>query len=94
MAFRGEMELTFFWGSSMSQSVQDTKTWFVFLWYNVLKEETELALVAHAFNLSYSGGGDQEDCNSKPAQANSSRKTLHKNRAGGVAEGEGPEFKP
>jgi hypothetical protein len=23
-----------------------------------------------------------------------SRKTLHKNRAGGVAEGEGPEFKP
>jgi hypothetical protein len=50
--------------------------------------------VAHAFNLSYSGGRDQEDCNSKPAQANSSRKTLHKNRAGGVAEGEGPEFKP
>jgi hypothetical protein len=23
-----------------------------------------------------------------------SRKTLHKNRAGGVAQGEGPEFKP
>jgi hypothetical protein len=24
----------------------------------------------------------------------SSQKTLHKNRAGGVAQGEGPEFKP
>jgi hypothetical protein len=35
----------------------------------------------------------------KPAQANSStrpyfEKTLHKNRAGGVVQGEGPEFKP
>jgi hypothetical protein len=34
----------------------------------------------------------------KPAQANSwrdliSKKNLHKNRAGGVAQGEGPEFK-
>jgi hypothetical protein len=42
---------------------------------------------------------DQEDCGSKPAQANSSRdpiskNTQHKNRAGGVAQGEGPEFKP
>jgi hypothetical protein len=30
----------------------------------------------------------------KPSEANSSRKTLHKNRAGGVAQGEGPELKP
>jgi hypothetical protein len=35
----------------------------------------------------------------KPAQANSSarpylEKNLHKNRAGGGAQGEGPEFKP
>jgi hypothetical protein len=27
--------------------------------------------VAHTFNPSYSGGRDQEDCGSKPAQANS-----------------------
>jgi hypothetical protein len=55
--------------------------------------------VAHTYNPSYSGGRDQEDCSSKPAPANSSgdpisRKTLHKNRAGGVGQGEGPEFKP
>jgi hypothetical protein len=29
-------------------------------------------LVAHAYNPSYSGGRDQEDGGSKPAQANSS----------------------
>jgi hypothetical protein len=28
--------------------------------------------VAHACNPRYSGGRDQEDCSSKPAQANSS----------------------
>jgi hypothetical protein len=34
---------------------------------------------------------------SQPGQLvhkNLNRKTLHKNRAGGVAQGEGPEFKP
>jgi hypothetical protein len=31
------------------------------------------ALVAHAYNPSYSGGRDQKDLGSKPAQANSSR---------------------
>jgi hypothetical protein len=56
-------------------------------------------LVAHAYNPSYSGNRDQEDHSSKLAQANSSmrpclRKTLHKNRAGGVAQGGGHEFKP
>jgi hypothetical protein len=54
--------------------------------------------VAHFCNPSYSGGRDQEDRGSKPALANSSRpcleKTLHKKRAGRMAEGEGPEFKP
>jgi hypothetical protein len=55
--------------------------------------------VAHACNLTYSGGRDQEDSGSKPAQANSSldtilKKNLHKSRAGGVTQGEGPEFKP
>jgi hypothetical protein len=57
------------------------------------------ALVAHACNPSYSGGRDQEDNSLKPAQANSSmRPCLEKNpsqkRAGGVAQGVGPEFKP
>jgi hypothetical protein len=28
--------------------------------------------VAHAYNPSYSGGRDQEDCSSKPARADSS----------------------
>jgi hypothetical protein len=58
--------------------------------------------VAHAYNLSYSGGRDQEDQGSKPAGANSSvrpylKKTLHnlkkkKKGAGEVAQGVGPEF--
>jgi hypothetical protein len=54
--------------------------------------------VANACNPSYSGGRNQEDRGSKTAKANSSRdpilKNLHKNRAGEVAQGEGPEFKP
>jgi hypothetical protein len=54
--------------------------------------------VAHAWNPSYSGGSDQEDCGLKPAQGNSSwdpiQKTLHKNRACGVAQDESPKFKP
>jgi hypothetical protein len=36
------------------------------------KKRKESALVAHACNPSYSGGRDQEDLGSKPAQANSS----------------------
>jgi hypothetical protein len=55
------------------------------------------APVTHACIPSYSGGRDQEDCGLKPAQANSScdphlKKTLHKKRAGGVAQGVGPEL--
>jgi hypothetical protein len=57
------------------------------------------ALVTHICNPTYSGGKSQEDRVSKPAQASSSRdpilkKTHHDKRAGGVAQGEGPEFKP
>jgi hypothetical protein len=55
--------------------------------------------VAHSFNPSYSGGRDQEDCSSKPVQANSSRDPILKNPttknwASGMAHGEGLEFKP
>jgi hypothetical protein len=54
--------------------------------------------VAHAYNPSYSRDRDQEDRGSKPAQANSLRDPILKNpsqkRAGGVAPGEGLEFKP
>jgi hypothetical protein len=55
-------------------------------------------LVAHAYNPSYLGGRDQEDCGSKPAEANSSWEPIFKNpsqkRAGGVTQDIGPEFKP
>jgi hypothetical protein len=55
-------------------------------------------LVAHTCNPSYSEGRDQEDRGSKPAQANSSTRSCIikplKNSFGGVAQGEGPQFKP
>jgi hypothetical protein len=56
-------------------------------------------LMAHACNPSYSGGRDYEDCCSKPACTNSSRDPISKNPITknwvcGVAQGEGPEFKP
>jgi hypothetical protein len=55
--------------------------------------------VAHTYNLSYLGCRDQKDCGLKPAWANSSRdpilkKRITKKRAGGVAQGQGLEFKP
>jgi hypothetical protein len=58
--------------------------------------------VAHAYNPSYSGGRDQEDHDLKPVWANSSQDPVSKKntitrknkRTVGVAEGEGPEFKP
>jgi hypothetical protein len=54
--------------------------------------------MAHASNPNYSGGRGQEDHRLKPTQANSLqdylKKTHHKKRAGGVAQGVGPEFKP
>jgi hypothetical protein len=50
-------------------------------------------------NLSYSGSRDQEDGGSKVAGKNTSqdpikKKNYHKKRAGGVAQGVVPEFKP
>jgi hypothetical protein len=45
--------------------------------------ELSQVLVAHTYNLSYSGGRDQEDCGSKPSWAKNPmrpylKKTLHK----------------
>jgi hypothetical protein len=54
--------------------------------------------VTHTCNSSCSGGRNQDDGGSKPAQANSLRDPISKNpsqkRDGRVAQGEGPEFKP
>jgi hypothetical protein len=56
--------------------------------------------VAQACNLSYSGGREQKDHSSKPAQANSSQDliskipTIKRKRTCGVTQGVGPEFKP
>jgi hypothetical protein len=57
------------------------------------------APVAHAYNLSYSGGRNQEDLGSKSAWPDPNlEKTHHKKEgsegAGRVAQGIGPEFKP
>jgi hypothetical protein len=59
-------------------------------------------LVTHECNPNYSGDKDQEDHGLKPAQTNSLQdpvleKILHKEKgwwSDGVAQGEGPEFKP
>jgi hypothetical protein len=62
------------------------------------KKKTSQVPVAHTCNPSYSGGRNQEDRGSKPAWANSSQDPISRipitKRAGGVAQGEGPEFKP
>jgi hypothetical protein len=54
-------------------------------------------LVAQACNLSYEAGRDDEDCGSKPAQANRLQgpimKIYNKKRAGGVTHGIALEFK-
>jgi hypothetical protein len=59
--------------------------------------------VVHAYNPSYSGDRDQEDCGLKPAWANSLRDSIlgkqnktkiTKNRAGRVAQGIDPAFQP
>jgi hypothetical protein len=48
------------------------------------KESPSWVPVAHAYNPSYSGGRDQEDLSSKPAQENSSQdlylKKTHHNK--------------
>jgi hypothetical protein len=48
--------------------------------------------VAHTYNPSYSGGRDQEDHSSKPAQANSSQDPISKKGGRGVAQGIGAEY--
>jgi hypothetical protein len=54
--------------------------------------------VVHACKPSYAGGRDPEDHGSKPAWAKSSMRPYLKKsftkKAGGVAQGIGPEFKP
>jgi hypothetical protein len=70
----------------------------------VIKNDVSLTQVrlAHTCNLSYSGGRDQEDDGSKPAQANSLQDPIWKisirekkgKGVGVVAQGVGPEFKP
>jgi hypothetical protein len=54
--------------------------------------------VAHAYNPSYSGSRDQEDCDLKPAWQivleTLSQKNPPQKRTGGVGQGVGPEFKP
>jgi hypothetical protein len=52
------------------------------------------APAAHACNPGYSQGKDQEDHSLKPAQADPVSKIPITKRAGRVAQGEGPEFKP
>jgi hypothetical protein len=73
------------------QRINETKSWF-------FERQTSQALVAHTHNPSYLGGRDQEDGGSKPAWANSSKDPILKKpiteKAGGVAWGVGPEFKP
>jgi hypothetical protein len=65
-----------------------------------LKAQMSQVLVAHVCNPTYSGGGDQEDGGSKPAQASSSGELILKTLSQKiglveVAQGEGPdEFKP
>jgi hypothetical protein len=64
------------------------------------KDTPRPALVTHACNPSHSRGRELEDRGSKPSQcwAKSSRDPISKNpsqkRAGRVAQGVGPEFKP
>jgi hypothetical protein len=54
--------------------------------------------VAHTSNPSYSGSTVQEDCSSKPVWTNSLQDPILKKksqkRAGDVAQGVDPEFKP
>jgi hypothetical protein len=65
---------------------------------SIIKNGDSQKLVAYACNPSYSGGRDQENCSLKPVWANSSQdpvlKISNTKKAGGVAQGVGPEFKP
>jgi hypothetical protein len=67
-------------------------------WFNELINEYSQMPVAHACNPSYLGDRDKEDGGLKPVQASYSWDPISKNPsqkgAGGVAQGEGSEFKP
>jgi hypothetical protein len=59
--------------------------------------EESWVLVAHTYHPSCSGGRDQKDVvQSQPEQKSSHylEKPFKNNRASGMAQGEGPEFKP
>jgi hypothetical protein len=62
------------------------------------QQPVKCPLVAPACNPRYSGGRDQENRCSKPTRANRLQDPILKKpftkRAGGVAQGVGPEFKP
>jgi hypothetical protein len=86
-------------GIHKSQQMQDyviLVSWELLLY---LKEPSKLgASGSTAVILAIQGGRDLEDHNSKPAWANSSWDPIliipNTKRAGGVARGVGPEFKP
>jgi hypothetical protein len=65
--------------------------------WSVQKLSKEPGAGRHACNPRYSGGRNQEDRGSKPTRANSLWDPISKipttKRAGGVAQGIGPEFK-
>jgi hypothetical protein len=50
--------------------------------------------MAHTCNFTYSEGRDQKDWSLRPAQADPILKNTSQKKAGGVAQGVGPEFKP
>jgi hypothetical protein len=63
-----------------------------------LRVKYQLGAGGSACSRSYSGGKEQEDLALKPTRANNSRdpvlkKTYHKKRTGGVAQGVDLEFK-
>jgi hypothetical protein len=78
----------------ITQSSREKKVYY----YYFKTFQRSQVLVAYTCNLSYSGGRDQEDCGSRPAQANSSQDPISKiyntKMTGGVAQAVDPEFKP
>jgi hypothetical protein len=70
----------------------------IFYYSNIIRDFVGQAPVAHACNPTYSGGRDQKtEVQSQPRQIvhkTLCRKKKSPKRAGGVAQGVGPEFKP
>jgi hypothetical protein len=62
--------------------------------YILIKNFLCQAPVAHTYNPSYSGGRDRSQPGKIVLRDPISKKTFHKKRAGGVAQGVGPDFKP